>query len=331
MKEILSRLFNNEELSRHDAFSVMLNMTGGKYNDAQLAAFLAAYRMRSVSVEEMIGFREALLATRIPVDLSEFNPIDIVGTGGDGKNTFNISTCACFVVAGAGYKVAKHGNYGASSVSGASNVIENLGVKFTADVDQLRKSLEESNMAYLHAQLFNPAMKQVGPVRKALGTRTVFNLLGPLVNPILPKRQLLGVADLTQMRLYVNVFEKLRMDFAVVTSLDGYDEISLTDKFKVDTNRYQMVRTPEQLGFPKIKQSELYGGETPEEAKKIFVDVLSNRGTQGQTNCVLANAAFAIQVIEPDFTIAQCIDAATESLRSGKALEKLQKFVEINS
>ncbi len=330
MKEILRKLFNNEEFSRHDAFSVMLNMTGGKYNDAQLAAFLAVYRMRSVSVEELIGFREALLATRIPVDLSEFNPIDIVGTGGDGKNTFNISTCACFVVAGAGYKVAKHGNYGASSVSGASNVIENMGVKFSADPDQLRRSLEECNMAYLHAQLFNPAMKQVGPVRKALGTRTVFNLLGPLVNPILPKRQLLGVADLTQMRLYVNVFERLGMDFAVVTSLDGYDEISLTDKFKVDTKHYQMVRTSEEIGFPRAQQSDLYGGDTPQAAAKIFVDVLSNQGTASQTNCVLANAAFAIQVLEPTFSIQDCIAVAKESLESGKAKKTLDKFIEIN-
>ncbi len=331
MKEILQRLFNNEELSRHDAFSVMLNMTGGKYNDAQLAALLAAYRMRPVSVDEMIGFREALLATRIPVDLDEYNPIDIVGTGGDGKNTFNISTAACVVVAAAGYKVAKHGNYGASSVSGASNVIENMGVKFTTDPDQMRKSLDECNFTYLHAQLFNPAMKAVGPVRKALGTRTIFNLLGPLVNPYLPKRQLLGVADLQQMRLYVNVFERLGMDFAVVTSLDGYDEISLTDKFKVDTKHYQMIRTPEELGFKRAKQSDLYGGETPAEAAKIFVDVLSNKGSEAQTNCVLANAAFAIQVIEPQRSIEDCIAIARQALDSGKAIETLKKYIALNS
>lgn len=330
MKEILQKLFNNETLDRHEAFNVMLNMTAGKYNDAQLAAFLAAYRMRSVTVEEVIGFREALLATRLPIDLEEFNPIDIVGTGGDGKNTFNISTCACFVVAGAGYKVAKHGNYGASSVSGASNVIENLGVKFTADNDKLRASIEGCNMAYLHAQLFNPALKNVGPVRKALGTRTIFNLLGPLVNPILPKRQLLGVADLTQMRLYVNVFERLGMDFAVVTSLDGYDEISLTDKFMVDTNHYQLVRTPEQIGFTTAQQSQLYGGDTPQEAVKIFLNVLRNEATAAQTNCVIANAAFAIQVLEPRMSILDCISKASESLMSGKALQTLNKFIELN-
>ena len=251
MKTVLNRLFNHEILSRKESKEILLNITHGLYNEAQIAALLTVYKMRSVSVEELIGFREALLESRIRIDLSEFSPIDIVGTGGDGKNTFNISTCACFVVAGAGYKVAKHGNYGATSVSGASNVIEQHGVKFTNDESKLRRSIEQCNIAYLHAPLFNPAMKTVAPTRKSLQVSTIFNLLGPLVNPVLPPNQLLGVANLSLMRLYAQVFQALDMEFAVVTSLDGYDEISLTNEFKVimkhippRRNGYSVAATP---------------------------------------------------------------------------------------
>ena len=218
MKTILTRLFNHEELTAEESRQILLNISRGIYPEAQIAALLTVFQMRGITVDELTGFREALMETRVPIDFAPYRPIDIVGTGGDGKNTFNISTCACFIVAGAGYKVAKHGNYGATSVSGASNVIEQHGVRFTNNPDILKRSMEECNIAYLHAQLFNPAMKTVGSVRKALGVRTLFNLLGPLVNPCKPAYQLLGVADLSQMRLYTNVFYKLGIDFAVVTS-----------------------------------------------------------------------------------------------------------------
>ncbi|MCC8113126.1 MAG: anthranilate phosphoribosyltransferase [Bacteroidales bacterium] len=330
MKNILQRLVNHEELTSETAALAMLKMTSGQCSDAQMASFLTVYQMRGVSVDEFIGFRDALLTTRVPIDLSEYNPIDIVGTGGDGKNTFNISTCACFVVAGAGYKVCKHGNYGATSISGASNVIEQHGVKFTADEDRIKRSIEECNIAYLHAQLFNPAMKHVGPVRKALQLRTIFNLLGPVVNPCLPKRQLLGVADLRQMRLYVNVFQKLGMDFAVVNSIDGYDEISLTGKFVVETNRYQMVRTPGDLGLPEVRPTELFGGNTPQEAARIFDSILDGTATKAQTDVVVANAAFAIQVIEPERQIEECLAIARESIESGRALATLKRFISLN-
>ena len=249
MKQILKRLFNHETLTREEACTLLLNITNGCYNETQIAALLTVFQMRGIKVDELIGFRDALLSTRIPVDLSDFHPIDIVGTGGDGKNTFNISTCACFVVAGAGYHVAKHGNYGATSVSGASNVMERHGVKFTNEQDKLVRSMEETRMVFMHAPLFNPAMKAVASIRKALGVRTVFNLLGPLINPCLPSYQLLGVADLPQMRLYTNTLQRLGVGFAVVNNLDGYDEISLTDEFKVMTNRYETIYRPSELGF----------------------------------------------------------------------------------
>ena len=331
MKQILSRLFNHEELTVEEAKTLLLNITKGQYNDTQIASLLTVFQMRGIKVDELIGFREALLTTRVPVDLSAYRPIDIVGTGGDGKNTFNISTCACFVVAGAGYKVAKHGNYGATSVSGASNVIELHGVKFTNEQDKLTRSMEGCGMVYMHAPLFNPALKSVAGVRKALQVRTIFNLLGPLVNPCKPAYQLLGVADLPQMRLYTNVFQKLGIGFAVVNNLDGYDEISLTDQFKVMTNRYETIYKPSELGFPLARQEELFGGNSPVEASRIFDYVLQNQATKAQTDCVLINASFAIQAMEPGKSIEDCVAAAKESLESRKALATFRKFIEINS
>lgn len=331
MKQILIRLFNHEILTREEACRLLQDITRGRYNDTQIAALLTVFQMRGVKVDELIGFRDALLSTRIPIDLSAYQPIDIVGTGGDGKNTFNISTCACFIVAGAGYRVAKHGNYGATSVSGASNVMELHGVKFTNDAQRLIRSIENCNMAYLHAPLFNPAMKTVAAIRKALGVRTLFNLLGPLINPCLPAYQLLGVADLPQMRLYTNTLQRLGIGFAVVNNLDGYDEISLTDEFKVMTNRYETIYRPVDLGFSIARQEELYGGDTPQEAARIFDNVLENRATKAQTDCVLINASFAIQAVEPMKRIEECVAIARESLESGKALKTFRKFIELNA
>ena len=301
----------------------MTNMAEGKYNESQISAFITVYFMRSISVEELLGFREALLDMRVNVDeLSVYNPVDIVGTGGDNKNTFNISTAACFVVAGAGYKVAKHGNYGATSVSGASNVMEEQGVKFTGNIDLLKRSLEKTGVAYLHAPFFNPALKTVAPVRKALAVRTFFNMLGPVVNPLLPRRQLLGVYDLKMARLYHYIYQQSGCDFAVIHSLDGYDEISLTGDFKVIDKREETIYSPENLGFPV---------NTEAEATKIFRNVMENKATPAQTNTVLANAAFAIKIFEPELSIKDCIAAAKESVESGKAKKTLDKFVEINS
>lgn len=331
MKELLKRLFNHEELSREEACQLLQDITAGHYNEIQIASLLTVFQMRGIKVEELIGFRNALLSTRIPVNLSAYHPIDIVGTGGDGKNTFNISTCACFIVAGAGYLVAKHGNYGATSISGASNVMECYGIRFTNEQDKLLRSMEKCGMVYMHAPLFNPAMKTVAPVRKAMEVRTLFNLLGPLVNPCLPAYQLLGVADLTQMRLYTNTLQRLGVGFAVVNNLDGYDEISLTDEFKVMTNRYETIYKPSELGFDIVRQEELFGGNTPQEAARIFDNVLHNCATKAQTECVLINASFAIQAMEPLKPIEECVAIARESLQSGKALHTLKKFIELNS
>lgn len=331
MKQILYRLFEHQYLGRDEARRILQNIASGAYNDAQIASLITVFLMRSISVEELSGFREALLDMRVPVDLSDYKPIDIVGTGGDGKNTFNISTCACFVVAGAGYKVVKHGNYGATSVSGASNVMENHGIKFTSNIDQLRRSMDAVGIAYLHAPLFNPALKAVAPVRKSLGVRSFFNILGPLVNPVIPAYQLLGVYNLPLLRLYSYTYQVSETRYAVVHSLDGYDEISLTSDFKVSMPEKEKVYTPESLGFTRNTEADLFGGETPEDAAKIFDAVLQNTATEAQKNCVLINAAFAIQVICPEKKIEACLDEARESLLSGRALETFRKFVAINS
>lgn len=331
MKTILTRLFNHEELTSEETRQILLNITRKMYPEAQIAALLTAFQMRSITVDELIGFREALMESCTPINFAPYQPIDIVGTGGDGKNTFNISTCACLVVAGAGYKVAKHGNYGATSVSGASNVIEQHGIRFTNNPDTLKRSLEACNLAYLHAPLFNPAMKFVASVRKDLQVRTLFNLLGPLVNPCRPTYQLLGVADLSQMRLYTNVFYKLGIDFAVVNSLDSYDEISLTDEFKVMTRAYERIYRPQTLGFKEARPEELFGGACQEDAARIFDHILNNEATPAQTQCVIVNAAFAIQVMEPQKEIEECIAIARESLESKRALHTLKQFITLNS
>ena len=330
MKDILYRLFEHQYLERDEAQKILSDIAEGKYNNEQVSALITVFLMRSISVEELAGFRDALLSMRVPVDLSEYKPMDIVGTGGDGKNTFNISTASCFVLAGAGYNVVKHGNYGATSVSGASNVIEQHGVKFTKDIDKLRASLDACHLAYLHAPLFNPAMKAVAPIRKNLGVRTFFNLLGPLVNPVMPTYQLLGVYNLPLFRLYSYTYQASGTRFGVVHSMDGYDEISLTSEFKVAMPEKEKVYTPEMIGFKRCQESDLAGGDTPEAAAKIFDAVLSNTATDAQRDCVLANSAFAIQVICPEKKIDECIAEARESLQSGKALAALKKFVEIN-
>lgn len=329
MKQILNQLFNHQSLSREEAAELMTNIGAGKYNESQMAAFISVYLMRSIELEEVIGFRDALLNMAVQMDLSEFDPLDIVGTGGDGKNTFNISTCSCFAVAGAGYKVAKHGNYGATSVSGSSNVLEYYGAKFTTDMNLIKHSLEDSGFAYLHAPLFNPAMKNVAPVRKSLGVRTFFNVLGPLISPARPNYQCLGVYNLKMMRLYNYIYQNLGCQYSVVHSLDGYDEISLTDTCKVMTNAGEFVYTPEQLGFKTLKQEELWGGNTVDEAARIFMNVLENKGSAAQRDAVIINTAFAIQTRCPQKPLDQCKAEAAESLESGHAKKAFVKFVEI--
>ncbi|MDR3252901.1 MAG: anthranilate phosphoribosyltransferase, partial [Tannerella sp.] len=330
MKKILYHLFEHRYLDRDEARTLLQNIAEGKYNESQVASLITVFLMRSISVEELSGFREALLEMSLPVNLSDYPFIDIVGTGGDGKNTFNISTAACFILAGAGYHVVKHGNFGATSVSGASNVMEQHGVKFTTDIDVLRTSMDACRIAYLHAPLFNPALKAVAPVRKNLGVRSFFNILGPLVNPAKPKYQLLGVYNLPLARLYTYVYQESGIRFGVVHSLDGYDEISLTGDFKVSMPEKEKIYTPEMLGYPRYREADLYGGDTPADAARIFDAVLNNTATEAQRNCVLINAAFAIQVICPEKKIDECLAEAAESLESGKALNALKRFIEIN-
>jgi anthranilate phosphoribosyltransferase len=330
MKNLLNKLIEHRYLSRSEAHDVLLNIADCRYNDSQLSAFMTVFLMRAITIDELTGFRDALLERRLPLDFGGVKAIDIVGTGGDGKNTFNISTCTCFVVAGAGYKVIKHGNYGASSISGASNVLENHGIKFTPDIDKLSRSLDESGVAYLHAPFFSPALKSVAPVRKALGIRNFFNMLGPLVNPMLPKYQLLGVYNLKMMRLYNYIAQREGINCTIVHSLDGYDEISLTSPFKVTGVSGDALYNPEDLGFATCAQSELSGGATVDEAAKIFDNVLLNRATEAQKNCVIANAAFAINTLEPQISISEAISQARASIESGAANDRFQRFCQLN-
>jgi len=331
MKPYLLKLIDGQILTREETHNIMLGIIAEKYNECQIASLLMALQTRGVTVDELLGFRDGLLETGKYINLEGYNTLDIVGTGGDGKNTFNISTCSSFVIAGAGYQVTKHGNGGSTSVSGASNVLQGHGVKFTADPDVLRRSLDEAGICYFHAPLFAYGMKFVGPTRKAMAVPTCFNLLGPLVNPCHPKNSLHGTANQAQQRLYVNAHQKIGDNFGVITSYDGYDEISLTSGFKLVTNNFEKVFTPKDLGLNYVNPQDIYGGQTAVDAQKIFDNVLTNTATEAQKSVILANAACGISIIDRNLSIEESIAKAKESLESGKAMQAFKKFVEINS
>ncbi|QCX40635.1 anthranilate phosphoribosyltransferase [Aureibaculum algae] len=330
MKQILNRLINHETISKEEAKNVLVNISKGEYNPSQIASFLTVYMMRSITVEELEGFRDALLDLCLAVDFSDYNTIDLCGTGGDGKNTFNISTLSSFVAAGAGIHVTKHGNYGVSSVSGSSNVMEFLGIKFSNDEGFLQKSLEETGICVLHAPLFHPAMKNVAPIRKALGVKTFFNMLGPMVNPAFPKNQLVGVFNLELARMYSYLYQNTDKNFTILHALDGYDEISLTGDTKAITNHTETMLSPEDFGVPQITQEEIFGGNTVEDSAKIFMEVISGKGTIAQNNVVCANAGMAIATVK-NLQPKAGFDLAKESLLSGKGLNALKKLQAISS
>lgn len=330
MKDLISQLVRHQPLSRTQAREAMLVIGSGNANPSQIATFCAVFMMRNITVDELTGLRDAMLELCVPVDLSAYNTIDIVGTGGDGKNTFNISTLSSFVVAGAGFKVAKHGNYGVSSAVGSSNVLEYLGYKFTGDADVLRKQVENAGICMMHAPLFHPAMKNVAPVRKELGMKTIFNMLGPMTNPSLPKNQMLGTYSMELARLYGYIYQNLDKNFVIVHSLDGYDEISLTGPFKMVSAHAERVVQPEELGFARVDQKDLWGGDTAEDAAKIFMGVLNNEGTAAQKNAVLANSGFAIWCMNQKQSWEESIAVARESLESGKALTAFKKLIANN-
>ena len=329
MKNILNRLINHETLSREEAKNVLVNISNGSYNTSQIASFLTVYMMRSVSIEELSGFREALLDLCIRIDLSAYNTIDLCGTGGDGKDTFNISTLASFVAAGAGIKVAKHGNYGLSSISGSSNVMEKLGIKFSNDADYLERSIDQAGIAILHAPLFHPAMKNVGPIRKDLAVKTFFNMVGPMVNPSFPQNQLVGVFNLELARMYAYLYQKTNVNFTILHSLDGYDEVSLTGPTKLITSDREAMLIPEDFGVSLLAQSQIEGGTTIDESAQLFIDIISGKGTEAQNNVVCANAAMAIATLTK-CTPLEGFQIANESLLSGKAHLSLKKLQELS-
>ncbi len=329
MRKLLQHLFEHKTLSHEQAKEVMLNLARGSYNDTEITAFITVFLMRTITIDELKGFRDGLLELAVPVDLESRETIDIVGTGGDGKNTFNISTLACFIVAGAGQLVAKHGNYGATSVSGASNVMEQLGYRFRNHEGQLRKELDEAGFTFLHAPLFHPALKAVAQIRRNLGFRTFFNMLGPMVNPARPKFQLVGVYNLEMARIYNYLLQEDGRPFSIIHSLDGYDEISLTSDVKLITQGGERILTSEELGKRTVSPSDLHGGQTVEEAAKIFLRILKGEGNWAQNAVVLANAAAALDATGSYSNYNEAYNAAVESLESGKAYQSFQKLISL--
>jgi anthranilate phosphoribosyltransferase len=327
MKKILNHLFEYKTLTKEEARQVLIGIGTGHYNTSQIAAFLTVYMMRSITVHELEGFRDAMLELCVPVDLSDFDAMDLCGTGGDGKDTFNISTLSAFVVAGAGQQVAKHGNHGVSSLCGSSTVMEYLGYRFTNDVDKLRSMVDKAGICFLHAPLFHPAMKNVAPIRKDLGVKTFFNVLGPIANPSFPKKQLLGVFNLELARLYAYLYQQTPKRFMILHALDGYDEVSLTGAFKVITSHAEQVLTPQQIGLRQLAPEELAGGQSVDESARIFMNVLKNEATPAQREAVVANSAMALYAAEVVRSIEDAILMAKESLDSGRALACFNKLI----
>jgi anthranilate phosphoribosyltransferase len=329
MKKLLQYLFEHKTLTREQAKEVLVQISQGVYNEHEITSFVTVFLMRSITIDELMGFRDALLSLAVKIDIDVENTIDIVGTGGDGKDTFNISTLACFIVAGAGQPVVKHGNYGASSVSGASNVMEQLGYVFKNEQTALSKEVKEAGICFLHAPLFHPALKTVGPIRRNIGVRTFFNMLGPIVNPAQPKFQLIGVYNLEMARIYNYVLQGLGKDFTLIHSLDGYDEIALTTDTKVITNKGEYIMTPYQLGKKKVFSEELHGGRTVEEAASIFKNIIQGKGTWSQNAVVLSNAAMALFVTGKYENYDLAFQAAVKSLESGAANKCLEKLISL--
>jgi len=329
MRKILNHLFEHGTLDRQEAEEVLTNIAKSNYSESEIAAFLTVYLMRSITVEELSGFRDAMLNLCIKVDLSDFETIDVCGTGGDGKDTFNISTLVTFVLAGAGIKVAKHGNYGVTSACGSSNILEHFGYKFSTDGDKLKREIEKTGVCFLHAPLFNPAMKTVVPVRRALKVKTFFNMLGPMVNPSFPRKQLIGVYSLELARLYNYLFQLSDSQYSIIHSLDGYDEISLTSAFRYIFNGIEEIVTPEMLNYEKINPSDLRGGQTVNEAAEIFKGVLEGNGTMAQQKVVIANSQIAIRCFYPLKSLDECRKIAEESMLTGKALRSFSSLIKM--
>lgn len=329
MKEILQKLTSHLTLEREEARNILKRIAGGEYNNSQVSSFLTVYMMRMITVHELAGFRDALLDLCLAVDLSEFDTIDLCGTGGDGKNTFNISTLSSFIVAGAGGKVAKHGNYGVSSSCGSSNVLEYLGYKFTNNRDILRNQLDKANICFLHAPLFHPAMKTIAPIRRELSVKTFFNMLGPMVNPAFPGNQMIGVWNLETARLYNYIYQQTDKNYTILYSLDGYDEISLTSEFKLISNMEEELLSPERIGFQSLSPEDIKGGDSVEESVRIFLNILEGRGTPAQNDVVTANSGIALQKLNPGKSLPECFQMAEDSLTGGKALKMLKKLLEL--
>ena len=329
MKAILNRLIKHQSLTKEEARQMIINIADDKYNTSQIASFLTVYMMRSITLEELDGFRLALLELCNSINVNEFNTVDLCGTGGDNKDTFNISTISSFIVAGAGIKVTKHGNYGVSSSCGSSNVLEALGIKFSNKEDHLKRCLDKAGICILHAPLFHPAMKNVAPIRRELGVKTFFNMLGPLVNPSFPKNQITGVFNLELARLYNYLLQKTDINFTILYDLNGYDEISLTGNTKTFSKKIEKLIKSKDFGLNRVNETDISGGKSIESSAKIFMDIIQNKGTKAQHDVVCANAGTAISTTL-NLSIKEGFEKAMESLKSGNAFKAFKKLKKIS-
>jgi len=328
--QLIDKLINQETLTRSESSVVLNNITNGIYNDSQIVVVVTALQMRSVTADELKGFRDALLEMSTKINLNIGDCIDVCGTGGDGKNTFNISTITAFVLAAGGYKVVKHGNYGVSSFCGSSTILEHLGYKFSTNETNLQEQLDTNNICFLHAPLFHPCLKRVSAIRTELGIRTFFNFLGPLVNPIQPNLQLTGVFNLKIARLYKDILTTERKAFNIVHSMDGYDEVSLTSPVKLFSETSEQLFYPEELTEQTISEADLFGGHTILQSEKIFREIIEGKGNTIQNEVIKINAALGMKCFKPELSIKEAQQEAEDILKSGKVAQLVENVIKIS-
>ncbi len=328
MRGRLDDIVSGKRLCSSEAKALMLDVLGEAGNGSQLAALLALLRLRGVTADELEGFCQAVLELSTPVDLGGEEVVDVCGTGGDGKGSFNISTTVAFVLAGSGCRVAKHGNYAVSSTCGSSNVLEELGVPLLASRDALLRSLERAGVCFLHAPLFHPALKRAAPVRRELGFRTVFNMLGPLVSPASPTFQMAGVYDREALRLYGHVLRSRGISFVAFVSSDGHDEVTLTAPLSVVSRDGEAELVPGDFGLPQAQPSALAAGANTAESAAIVRRILEGRGTKAQEDVVCAGAGLALRHLRGKLPLQDYVEAARESIASGRALRALELSTE---
>jgi len=321
----LKKILRQEQLNINESEAFIHAIANDEFSEVELGGILTAIQMRGLTLDEFKGFRNALESYADRVSLYTNEAIDVCGTGGDGKDTFNISTTTAFILSAMGYKVIKHGNYGVSSICGSSNVLEYLGFNFTKDEQVLNQQLEKQNICFIHAPLFHPVLKKVAPVRKQLGVGTFFNAMGPLLNPIQPKFQLTGTYSLELAKIYQVLLRDKRQSFKVVYALDRYDELTLTADARVLGNNSDEILNANSFGVEVTSPENLKGGSI-EQSANMLRSILGGHASEELINVVASNTALGMSCFHPEKQYKILFEEAKAFISSGQAIKFHKQF-----